>query len=418
MDPLTNPVRHYAWGSHVALAAIQGRPAPTREPEAELWMGAHADASSRLTRGGAQRDLAACIAHGPDGELGAAVLSRFGARLPFLLKLLAADRPLSLQVHPSTEQAAAGDWPDPWGKPELLCAVTPFEALCGLRAPEEVLRLLLPLELPEVAARVGRDAPGEVVAWLLRAPPEEVATMTDRLRRTARREAARPGPDRRHYDHVARLAAEHPGDPGVLVALLMHHVVLEPGEAVFLGPGTPHSYLRGVGVEIMGSSDNVVRGGLTRKEVDTERFLEVLDGRAGAAPVLQPSEVAPGVDTYPAPAKEFRLRRIRLDGRLRLVAHGPQVLFSLWGEASLSCGGDALTLRGGEAVYAGADNGPVTLEGEAVMFLATPGVESTPVHCEPLGYWGGELPRSGHRRPPEAQRSRAGARGGAAARHG
>lgn len=378
MDRMRNTVQHYAWGSRHALARIQRRPVPSARPEAELWMGAHERAPSQVVRDGVDQDLAACIAEHPERELGRPVVAEFGPRLPFLMKLLAADEPLSLQVHPNAGQARRGDWSDPHAKPELLCAVTGFDALCGLRTVDQALAALAPLEVPELVDRLQRY--GDVrplLEWLLRLPRAAAEGLTERVRRTA----ASP---------YAELAADRPGDPGVLAALLLHPVHLDPGEALYVEPGQPHSYLHGVGVEIMGNSDNVVRGGLTEKAVDAPTFLGVLGEPTGTPAVLVGEEVIPGLDRYPAPVGEFQLHRARLDGSVRTFAHAPQLVFCLSGTVELACGDRRDTLTSGESVYVGADCGPVTLAGRATVFVATPGIDAAALSCESLGYWAGD----------------------------
>ena len=168
MDVLTNPVRRYAWGSRTGIATVTGRPAPTAEPEAELWMGAHPAAPSTTVRYGVRRTLPELIAADPDAELGRPVHRDHGARLPFLFKLLAADAPLSIQVHPDQAQARTGfdreeaafirrddprrSYPDPYHKPELVCAVSEFDTLCGFRDATESAELLAGLGLPALRA--------------------------------------------------------------------------------------------------------------------------------------------------------------------------------------------------------------------------------------------------------------------------
>lgn len=325
MERLVNPIREYAWGSRTAIAALQGRPVPSPGPEAELWVGAHPSDPSRLEPTGTP--LPEVIRARPVATLSAPVVDRFGPRLPYLLKLLAAAAPLSLQAHPDADRAAAGyaaeeaaavppDAPqrryvDPYHKPELLVAVSEFRALCGFRDPAESAALLAGLGLaelaPVLAALRGRDLRG-ALAWLLRAPGASV------VGRVVQAAATRPG-----YELVGELAAAYPGDRGVMVALLLNQVTLAPGEAIFMPPGNLHAYLGGTGVEAMASSDNVLRGGLTPKHVDPAELLRVLRYEVLPDPVRAPVPVAPGVVTWPVPIAELVLHRVRLDPRLPRV---------------------------------------------------------------------------------------------------
>src|SRR6202050_106079 len=174
MELLQPVVRPYPWGSRRGIAELQGRPVPAAGPEAELWMGAHPSAPSGLARRADKLD--AFIAADPDRELGPQVVARFGPRLPFLLKVLSAAQGLSIQVPPSREQAQAGfradndrglalddparNYVDDWPKPELLCALTPFEVVAGLRTPADAAGILRALAVPELQPLAADLAPG------------------------------------------------------------------------------------------------------------------------------------------------------------------------------------------------------------------------------------------------------------------
>ena len=311
MEPLQPVIRPYDWGSRHGIAELQGRPVPAPGPEAELWMGAHPSAPS----GVAATTLDAVIAADPDRELGHDCLARFGPRLPFLLKVLSADRALSIQVHPSRAQAQAGfraeqdrglppadrNYVDDWPKPELLCALTPFEVLAGLRTPSDAAALLRALAVAplaplaaDLAAATAPEALSRALAAILTWPdPEDAGPRRGgRLPRPGpgRRPVADPGPYAAACAAVVDAAADHPTDLGVVAMLLMRHVVLAPGQAVFMPAGGLHAYLRGTGVEVLANSDNVIRAGLTGKHVDVPELLTLLDP-AVAVPVLSP---APG----------------------------------------------------------------------------------------------------------------------------
>lgn len=385
MDRLDNPIRHYAWGSRTVIAAVQGRPVPTTEPEAELWMGAHPGAPSRLVRDGAWRDLTEVVAAAPEVELGRAVAAEHGPRLPFLLKLLAAEQPLSIQTHPDADQARAGfaaeeaagiprddprrTYVDPHHKPELLCAVTEFSTLCGFRDPAATLAILDRLDVPLLDEHVAglRERPdGEglraAVTALLRAPEQE--KLVERVVAGCRRFPDEP------YRTVADLGARHPGDGGVLIALLMNVVRLAPREAIFVPAGMPHAYLHGAGMEVLASSDNVVRGGLTPKHVDVEELLRLLRFTPGEVRPLPPEEPAPGVRIWRPPVREFVLTRADLPdagGTVTLDGDdGPRILFCFAGTADLG----ELALGAGEAAYVRAGQS-VTARGDGVLFQAT-----------------------------------------------
>ncbi|MFC5722205.1 mannose-6-phosphate isomerase, class I [Streptomyces gamaensis] len=400
MDRLVNPVRPYAWGSVTAIPELLGT-APTGEPQAELWMGAHPGAPSRVARAdGSAPPLTDAIAADPEGELGAATVRRFGPQLPFLLKLLAAASPLSLQVHPDRAQAAAGhaaeeaqgipldaphrNYKDAGHKPELLCALTPFEGLCGFRAPLHTAELLAALDVDSLKpyadllhAHPESDALREVLTAVLGADRAAMADTVGETAAAAERLAAQDGPYRAAYAACASLAEHYPGDPGVVAALLLNHVRLQPGEALYLGAGVPHAYLGGLGVEIMANSDNVLRCGLTPKHVDIPELLRVVRFESSAPAVLRPEADPGGEEVYDAPVDEFRLSRYVLApsaGGTALPSGAPQILLCTAGSAVLrAADGAELPLARGESAFVRADE-HVELAGDGTVFRATVGV--------------------------------------------
>ncbi|RCG22816.1 mannose-6-phosphate isomerase, class I [Sphaerisporangium album] len=358
MHLLTNPLKDYAWGSRTDIAELTGRPAPSPGPEAEMWLGAHPAGPSMLTGDG--RSLADLIADDPAAGLGAATLERHGARLPFLLKLIAVARPLSLQVHPSAEQAvdghARGVYGDPWPKPELVCALTPFTALAGFRPADQAAMLV---------ERLGVSALKDVVALLAGGSPlqalEALLDGRDIAEQVVWAASAVHHPD---YALIVRLARCYPGDPACVAPLLLRRHELVPGQALFLGAGVLHCYVKGFGVEIMGSSDNVVRAGLTSKPIDVQELLRI------TRPDASPLAVEAGTDgAFDTPSPEFRLRRVAVDGERRLDGGLPRILLCVEGEVRV----DDLPVGAGESVFVPAADPTVTLTGSGVVFVAEPG---------------------------------------------
>ncbi|MFC9508045.1 mannose-6-phosphate isomerase, class I [Streptomyces sp. NPDC057002] len=320
MDRLDNTIRPYAWGSPTAIPNLLGAE-PTGEPQAEMWMGAHPGAPSRTGRG----TLVEVVDADPEKELGPAAVAKFGPRLPFLLKILAAGAPLSLQVHPDLAQAKEGyadeerrsipvdaphrNYKDANHKPELICALTEFDGLCGFRDPLEAAGLLDDLGVDSLKPYVDllhahpEDAAlREVLTAILTADPDEMS-------RTVQEAAAACDRLGGAYAPYADIAHHYPGDPGVIAAMLLNHVRLQPGEALYLGAGVPHAYLDGLGVEIMANSDNVLRCGLTPKHVDVPELLRIVHFRAGDPGVLRPEASPDGEEVYETPIDEFRLSR-------------------------------------------------------------------------------------------------------------
>jgi mannose-6-phosphate isomerase len=380
------------------IAELQGRQAPAAGPEAELWMGAHPSAPSGLDRGGVRATLDAVIAADPAGELGAECAKRFGGRLPFLLKVLAAEKALSIQVHPSRAQAEAGfreetelglrpgdkarNYVDDWPKPEILCALTRFEVLAGMRTATDAAELLRELgvsELEPVAADLAAApvpealtaALGRVLSW----PAEGRAALIAAVLAACERLAATDSGYAAACRAIARLGAEHPGDLGIVAALLLRHAVLRPAEAVFLPAGGLHTYLHGTGVELLANSDNVVRAGLTPKHIDVPELLKLTDPVAGV-PVIEPRPLGDGVFAYDSPAPEFRLYRAELSAAtVTLPGAGPRLVLCAEEAATLrSAAGGELTVGRGESCFVSATDGAVTASGPAVIFLAVSGI--------------------------------------------
>ncbi|MFD9332772.1 MULTISPECIES: mannose-6-phosphate isomerase, class I [unclassified Streptomyces] len=380
MDRLDNTIRPYAWGSTTAIPRLLGVE-PTGEPQAEMWMGAHPGAPSRTERG----PLTEVIDEDPEKELGRAAVAKFGPRLPFLLKILAAGAPLSLQVHPNLEQAREGyedeesrgipvdaphrNYKDANHKPELICALTEFDGLCGFRAPDEAAELLAGLDVDSLKpyadllhAHPEEAALREVLTALLTADPDDMAHTV----REAAAACARLGGS---YAPYADLAHHYPGDPGVIAAMLLNYVQLQPGEALFLGAGIPHAYLNGLGVEIMANSDNVLRCGLTPKHVDVPELLRVVRFEASDPGVLRPEASPDGEEVYATPIDEFRLSRFVLPQDAAphdLTAATPQILLCTAG----SVRADGIALGPGESVFVPAGE-KAEVSGPGTIFRAT-----------------------------------------------
>ncbi|MEJ2579674.1 MAG: mannose-6-phosphate isomerase, class I [Kineosporiaceae bacterium] len=372
---MVNPIHHYEWGSRTALAWIQGRE-PSGRPEAELWMGAHPLAPSRLIAAdGTEHDLDALVTDSPIETLGARASSRFDGRLPFLLKVLAFDQPLSVQVHPDAAHARraweaqqertatapadaaasseAGSeaevgtgtgvearngsghttdphyYSDPYAKPEMLYALQPIDAMCGFRSAErarELVELLDCDRLSELAADLTSEEASEedrlrrAFARLLHWPAEDRAGLAADLGKRARVLLATAGgrgtgpsaTDRRALTWCSRLSRLYPEDPLVAAPLLLDLFRLDPGDTLFVPAGAPHAYLYGLGVEIMANTDNVLRAGLTHKPVAVDELLQVVDSATRPVRQLPQVQLGPFEVTWRLPVDEFRLTRLRL----------------------------------------------------------------------------------------------------------
>jgi len=363
---ITNTPRDYAWGSATAIAGLLGT-APSGGPEAEPWLGAHPGSPARVV--GEDRTLLDVVA----------------GRLPFLLKVLAAAAPLSLQAHPTPAQAEEGfarenaagvpldapnrNYKDAFHKPELIYALSdPFRALSGFRPVAETREVLAPVAgdpriAPLVARLTGDEALREVFAWLIRGG-EDVDDLVDAVVEAS---ATVDGPS---WQTVRTLAGHYPGDPGIAISLLLHTVELPPGEVLYLPAGNIHAYLEGLGIELMASSDNVLRGGLTPKHVDVPELLSVLDFRPLPAPYLAPEEPEPGVRVFRPDVPDFVLIVVEPEAASRgveLRLDGPAIAFCADGAVALE-GGTALS-RGHAAYIEGEEW--LGVRGDGRLFVAS-----------------------------------------------
>ena len=395
MYRLANPVKDYAWGSLDAIAGLLGVE-PSGRPQAELWIGAHPAGTSVAATPGGAISLRDVIAANPDSMLGDRIARRFGS-LPFLLKILSAAEPLSLQAHPTKEQAQTGyaaenaagvplgaptrNYKDGNHKPELLLALTPFEALTGFNQPRVSADLLRQLRV--------RTGPGGVLDDLiadlsradasaaLRAASERLLTLdasaAERL--VAEVVGASADIDNASARTAIELDKHYPGDAGVVLSLLLNRVSLAPGEAVFLPAGNLHAYLSGTGVEIMATSDNVLRGGLTGKHIDVPELLAIVDFSAGEPARELPRQVCAGQVDFAPPIEDFRLSVVELGGDhdVRWDDREPRTAIALAGALTLSGGNGSVTLHQGDAVFVAAADAPVIITGSGALVAAAPG---------------------------------------------
>lgn len=371
-----NSPRHYDWGSRTAIAALQGRE-PDGNPEAELWFGTHPVSPSKILGDSGDAELTATLADwiGDNREL--ALGGR--ASLPFLLKFLAAESCLSLQAHPSSSQAEEGyrrenlagidlesparNYRDPFAKPELLLAVSDeFEVLCGFSPLSEAARALEEVGLPELANLA--ENPRAALTWLLEGGPE-VSRMIETATRVAQSGASVAA------ETVRLLAEQYPGDPGILCALLLNRATLKRGEAIFLPAGNIHAYMRGVGIELMAPSDNVLRGGLTSKHVDSAELLRILDFERGELPRLVPEYFDDHLRFEP---KGSGLSLNWFTGSGALTTEGPKIALCTSGSFSLSGRGGMAELGPGDALFITSDETELRVAGAGDLFVA--GIES------------------------------------------
>ncbi len=409
MRELEGALRSYAWGSRTAIAELRGLATPSNHPEAELWLGAHPGDPARVITESGSESLLEVLHREPERELGRENLEAFGERLPFLLKLLAAEEPLSLQAHPSAVQAEEGfrrenalgvpmespirNYKDGSHKPELVVALSRFEALAGFREPTRTVKLLRALAVDELEPYIGllegqpdSDGLRALFTTWITLPSTVLGTLLPAVLAGCITYVA-------HHDAefvteirtALELSEAYPGDAGVLAALLLNRVILEPGQGLFLAAGNLHAYLHGLAVEIMANSDNVLRGGLTPKHVDVPELLRVLDFVGADIEVLDPAPSSgrsgSGRYEYVTPAPEFRLTRLEFDSNstdLVVEAGGPRILICTEGAVTATCGADTLDLDRGRAAWIAAEEPEVHLSARtptAQVFSAVVGHE-------------------------------------------
>ncbi len=393
MHLLEGTIQPYAWGTTDAIANLLGR-RPDGTPVAEYWLGTHRQGPAAVD--GTTLDK---FVQADPAVLGPRVHKAFGGELPFLMKVLSARHALSIQAHPSREQAEEGFarenaagipldafervYSDPWPKPEILIALDLFETLSGFREPVETAALLSALGVARelgslvtpLTERKGAAALAQVFLEVLSLEGER-ARIVDIISAAAMRQSGEPGPVGDFARTAVELDSVFPGDRGILAALLMNRVILHPGEAMYVPAGQMHAHLRGTGIEVMANSDNVIRGGLTPKHVDVRELVTVVDFEPRTPQILQPLRESPGVERYDISCPEFDVWRlpgstepVPLPGegsaRILLVVEGSLELRGPDGSQQLGRGG---------SVFLAADEAGVTAVGDGLAFLSASGI--------------------------------------------
>ena len=391
---LKNTIQEYAWGSRAAIPELLGQSIPADTPQAELWMGAHPKAPSQVLSDGLWRSLPEVIQESPEEMLGQKVAARFFNKLPFLFKVLAAAKPLSIQAHPNKEQAVQGfarenelgipldavhrNYRDDNHKPEIICALTPFWALNGFRRIEETLSLLEEARIPDLAEIVSflrshsnRDGLKRFFNHLMTTDSGKQGKIVEQAVNSAEQRT----PEEPLWMWMIKLNEEYPGDIGVLSPLFLNIVRLEPQQAMYLPAGELHGYLKGVGIELMANSDNVLRGGLTPKHIDAQELLAVLNFTDGDLNILSPSNLAAGEAIYSTEAEEFALSAIRINEAASFSSardRSVEMMMCTEGEVSVTdlSAGDITLLTKGTSVIVPAAVEQYSIEGDGLLYKA------------------------------------------------
>lgn len=380
MQKLINSLQNYAWGSKTALTELYGLENPSKQPMAELWMGAHPKSSSQIVVNGQQRSLRAVIDADKVTLLGEDVATRFN-ELPFLFKVLCAEQPLSIQVHPSKSAAIEGfsrenaagipldaanrNYKDDNHKPELVYALTPFKAINGFRPLLQIVTLLQPVATAHAAIDTfiqNPDVPhlSQLFAALLSMEGETKSRALVILREQLAVQQGEP------WQTIREISDVYPDDSGLFSPLLLNVIQLNPGEAMFLFAETPHAYLHGVALEIMANSDNVLRAGLTPKYIDIPELLANLKFDEKPADSLLTVPVQDGAtQNFFIPVEDFAFSIHALSAEpLKVEQQSAAIIFCIDGEATLTSGKETVRLKPGESAFIGANDSPVTLSGQ------------------------------------------------------
>lgn len=391
---LKNPTQHYAWGSKTFIPKLMGEPVPAEKPQAELWMGAHPKAPSLVLWDGDWISLPEWIRKDPEGILGETVAKEFSNELPFLFKILAADKPLSIQAHPSREQAQEGfareneikiprdathrNYKDKNHKPEMICALTPFWLLNGFRKIDDLMALTERIGATALKNKAillqGQSEAGGLQVFFTTLMTMDQGTQKQLVAEVVHHcdKLSTTGPE---FEWITKLNQKYPGDMGVLSPIFMNLVKLQPGEGLYAPPGRLHTYLEGAGIELMANSDNVLRGGLTDKIMDVPELLRILDFTHSEVDILNPERLESGEEVYHTPAKEFLLSVVSVfKGSLfeSSQRRSVEIITCLEGNARISDlgTGDSLSLTKGTAIIVPAAVESYRIEGEANLYKA------------------------------------------------
>ena len=382
---LDNSIQPYDWGSKKALNELFGIANPDNQPQAEIWMGAHPGAPSKVLLDEEVITLDAFIASAPDSILGKTVASRFSKKLPYLFKVLSAAAPLSIQVHPNKQQAEAGyekdnqaglapsapnrNYRDDNHKPELMYALTPFRAMCGFRQPTQIEELFCLIKHPQVDVLVNTLRSGGLQNFwqqLLELPEAPLHEIIDQALTLAE-----------HNQHPAiqelkRLNAFYPGDAGVFSPMILNLIDMVPGEAIYLDAGTPHAYLEGTGMEIMANSDNVLRGGLTSKHMDVAELMATMNFDVTDVEdfMVRPQQQGDQFD-FPVPVPDFAFGIIPVETEAAVNASGSvEIIFCIEGNITIEVNGDNQLLSPGKACLITATDQQLRFKGKGRLARA------------------------------------------------
>ncbi len=392
---LENQIQNYAWGSKTFIPELLGKATTSQETQAELWMGSHLKASSKVTMNCRKKSLRDIILSNPEEMLGEKISRQFNSNLPFLFKVLAAGSPLSIQVHPNKTQAEEGfklenekeiplgsskrNYKDDNHKPELICALTNFELMCGFQPIKDIVDMIKYLQLDEILVR-SKELELDMKAYnlqkmfsnLMSKQGVEQNKVVNKLRKKITELQPRDEKERLIFKWIKTLVSSYPNDMGVFSPLFLNVIKLEPGDALFLDAGVLHSYLDGCGIEIMANSDNVLRGGLTPKNIDLPELLKVLKFDVEKLRKIQP-EIIKNEIVYRTPAQEFQLSKIVVHNNKPFINKkitSPEIMLCTSGSGKISWKDSVLEIKKGESIFIPFSISEYMFEGTMELFRA------------------------------------------------
>lgn len=388
---LDNVIQNYAWGSKDSINQLFGIVNPNQEPQAEIWMGAHPNGCSKV--GGTGEALSHVIDENKVDVLGGYTAARFG-ELPFLFKVLAAETPLSIQVHPNKRKSEMGyerenalgiplnasnrNYKDPNHKPELVYALTFYKAMNGFRPIEDIISLFeeanipsLAIELNVLKANADSDALKAFFTAIMSLEGEKKEAALNELE-AAHQRSAKTVMGREAMQYSKDFKQHYPGDIGLFAPLMLNTVELAPGEAMFLFAETPHAYVQGTGLEIMANSDNVLRAGLTPKYIDVPELIDntifepIKPENIRLKPVLKEGKMS-----YPIPVDDFGFDILSAsDESKSQYLRSAEILFCVEGEATVTSEGQSITLKPGESVFVSNNSSVYQYQGNGILARA------------------------------------------------
>lgn len=378
-----NKIQNYDWGSRTAIHDLFGFANETQQPQAEVWMGTHPNGCSMVKQGNINVPLSDLIKQDSSAFLSQSTAETFGD-LPFLFKVLAADNALSIQVHPNKQDAELGyakeqllgvplsafnrNYKDANHKPELVYALTEYQAMNGFRPFDEIITEFRQCDIPEIKGYLeqfernpNQDGLSQFFVEILSMGETRKVNAVDHLLNYAAK-----NPSRSVCDLILDLAEQYPNDVGLFAPLLLNVITLKPGEAMFLSAKTPHAYIKGTGLEIMANSDNVLRAGLTPKHIDVEELVKCTDFIPKPMnTLLTHAEIKGCEHQFPVPVQDFKFSVFQKPKKKQVEMTSAEILMPIDANVTLLAeSGETLVLDKGQSVFIPAYVGNYTISCE------------------------------------------------------